>query len=89
MSQSKLDPCLFIGDTVIVVMYVDNILMWSTEDKGMINLTKMLNKEDVDLEEYNDTAGFLRVRLTKTSGGSLVMTQEDITNCIIIVVSLL
>ena len=33
LKKSKLDPCLFIGDTVIAVMYVDDILMWYTEDK--------------------------------------------------------
>ena len=33
LKQIKLDPCLFIGDTVIAVMYVDDILMWYTEDK--------------------------------------------------------
>ena len=29
--QSELDPCLFIGANVIAVMYVDDILMWSTD----------------------------------------------------------
>ena len=32
LKEIRLDLCLFIQDTVIVVMYVDNILMWSTED---------------------------------------------------------
>ena len=43
LKKSKLDPCLFIGDTVIAVMYVENILMWSTEDQNMTDLTKLLN----------------------------------------------
>ena len=45
----KLDPCLFIGDTVIAVMYVDDILRWSTEDQNMSDLTKLLNTEVVDI----------------------------------------
>ena len=51
LKQSKLDPCLFTGDTVIAVMYVDDILMWSTEDQHMVDLGKLLNKNGVDLEE--------------------------------------
>ena len=31
VKQRKLDTRLFIGDMVIAVMYVDDILMWSTE----------------------------------------------------------
>ena len=33
MAQSKLDLCLFIEDTVIAVIYVDTILMWSTKNR--------------------------------------------------------
>ena len=66
LKQSKLDPCLFIGDTVIAVMYVDYILMWSTEDQNIIDLKKLLNTEVVDLEEGNYADEFLGVQLTKT-----------------------
>ena len=51
LKQRKLDPCLFIGYMVIVVMYVENIFMWSTEDQNMIDLKKLLNIEGVDIEE--------------------------------------
>ena len=83
LKQSKLDLCLFIGETVISVIYVDNILLWSTEDQNMIDLTKLLNIEGVDLEEENDAAGFLGVQLTKTAGGSMMMTQEGLIERII------
>ena len=61
LKQSKLDPCLFIGDTVIAVMHVDNILMWSTEDQNMTDLIKFFNTAGVDLEKENDAAGFLGI----------------------------
>ena len=83
LKKSKLDPCLFIGDMVIAVIYVDGILIWSTEDENMIDLTKLLNIEGVDLEEENDSAGFLGVKLTNTSGGSMMMTQEGVIDRII------
>ena len=75
LEQSKLDPCLFIGNTVIAVMYVDNILMWSTDDIHMIDLARMLNKEGIDLEEENYAARFIGVKVTKTSRGMMVTTK--------------
>ncbi|EJK76701.1 hypothetical protein THAOC_01525 [Thalassiosira oceanica] len=31
MEVSKIDPCLFVGDKVIAICYVDDILFWSTD----------------------------------------------------------
>ena len=72
-----------IGDTGIVVLYVDDLLMWSTEDTYMIYLGKLLNKAGVGIEGENDAAGFIGVKLTKTSGGSLTMTQEGLIGRIV------
>ena len=73
LKQSKLDPCLFIGDTVITVVYVDDLFIWSTEDKRMIDLGQMLNKAGIGIEEENDAFGCLGVKLTKTSEGPTMM----------------
>ena len=59
LEQSKPDPCLFIGESVIAVMYVDVILMWSTDDNHMIDLARMLNKEGVDLKKKMTLQGSL------------------------------
>ena len=83
MKQIKLDPCLFIVDKLIAVMYVYDILMCSTEDQNMIDLTKLLNTEGIDLEEKNCAAGFLGVNLNNTAGGSMMMTQEGLIESII------
>ncbi|KAL7532071.1 hypothetical protein ACHAXR_006179 [Thalassiosira sp. AJA248-18] len=84
MVQSDLDPCLFIGDTVIAVMYVDDVLMWSTDTDNIYALGERLRKEGVELEEEDDAAGFLGVKLVKSSKtGQMVMTQEGLINRII------
>ena len=83
MKQSKLDPCLFVGDKVMVVLYVDDLLLWSTADQCIIDIGNELNEVGVDLEEEDDVAGFLGVKLTKTPNGSMVMTQESLTDRII------
>ena len=68
---------------MISVMYVDDILMSSTEDQNKIDLTKLLNTESVNIEEENDAAGFLGVQLTNTAGGYMMMNQEGLIDRII------
>ena len=61
MTQSKLDPCLFIGKHVMLVIYVDGVLYWSSDEKYIYELGTKLCEEQVDLEEESDAAGFLGV----------------------------
>lgn len=58
MRQSELDPCLFIGDTVVAVIYVDDVLLWSTNKDHIYALGERLRDEGVELEEEGDAAGF-------------------------------
>ena len=84
MKQSELDPCLFVSDTVIAVMYVDDILMWSTHEDHIYALGELLRAEGVDLEEEDDAAGFLGVKLNKDAKtGQMVMMQEGLIDRII------
>ena len=79
MKQSDLDPCLFIGPNCIAVMYVDDILMWSTDVDNIYSLGERLREAGVDLEEEGDAAGFLGVKLSRVAGTrQLVMTQEGL-----------
>ena len=84
MKQSTLDPCLFIGEKCIAVMYVDDILMWSTDVNHIYALGESLRESGVELEEEGDAAGFLGVKLSRVDGtNQLVMTQEGLTSRII------
>ena len=49
----------------------------------MIDLAQLLKKEGVDLEVENDATGVLGVKMTKTSGGMTVMTQEGLVDRIV------
>ncbi len=70
LKQSDLDPCLFIGDKVICVVYVDDLLFWSTTDQNIIDLANLLCEEGVELEEEGDAAGFLGVKLERDADGT-------------------
>ena len=56
LKQLNLDSCMFIGDKVIAVMYVDDILMWSPTADHIYELGTALRKLGVDLEEDDDAA---------------------------------
>jgi len=61
MEVSTLDPCLFVGDKVICICYVDDILFWA-KDKAYINeLSSNLPVQGLLLEQKDDAAGFLGV----------------------------
>ena len=75
---------MFIGDKVIAVVYVDDILMWSPNADHIYELGTALHKLGVDLEEEDDATGFLGVKLTKVGeAGQIMMTQEGLTDRII------
>jgi hypothetical protein len=61
MRQSMHDPCLFIGDKVIAVCYVDDLLFWAKDPKDITELMVELRKKGLDLEKEDDCAGFLGV----------------------------
>ena len=82
--QSELDPCLFVSEHVICIMYVDDILFWSKDEKHIHELVMKLRAEGVDLEQEDDAAGFLGVRLEKDEAtGLLEMKQTGLIDRII------
>jgi hypothetical protein len=59
MVQSKLDPCLFVGEKVICISYVDDFIFWACGEKAIHHIAIRLRKVRVDLEQETDAAGFL------------------------------
>lgn len=56
LKQSKLDhPCLFIGERVTCIIYVDDLLFWSPKEEYIYDLGEQLRAGEVELklkEEY-------------------------------------
>ena len=77
MKQSSLDPCLFVGDKVIAIQYVDDLLFWSRDEKDIYDLAMALRNEGVDLEEESDAAGFLGVSLIRDPDTNLLEMRQD------------
>ena len=62
INPSKVDPCVFIVEDVIVLVYIDDCLIFS-QDKDKINqlIDKLKNKEKLDLTDEGDVDKFLGV----------------------------
>ena len=63
MQQPKMDPCLFIGNKVVAIIYVDDILFCSVDENNSHDLAMKLRSQGVDLEQGDDAAGFLGITL--------------------------
>ena len=65
LRQSNKDPCLFIGKTVIAVVYVDNILFYSRSNDEINAVIDHLKRNDVQICHEGDAAGFLGVDISR------------------------
>ena len=64
INQSKVDPCVFIGEDVIVLVCVDGCLMFSRNKDKINQLTdKLKNKEKLDLTDEGDVDKYLGVEI--------------------------
>ena len=71
LEQSK-DPCLFVGEKVICVVYVDDLIFWSKDTVAINDSAMQLRELGVDLEQEDDAAGFLGVTLERDPETSLL-----------------
>ncbi len=76
LEQSKFDPCLFIGPNVICVVYVNNLIFWSKEVPLINPFAMELCKFGVDLEQEDNAAGFLGVRLDPDASSGLLEKKQ-------------
>eukprot|EP00956_Cyclotella_meneghiniana_P011824 scaffold16629_cov44-Cyclotella_meneghiniana.AAC.1 len=81
--KSNFDPCLFIGTKVIVVVYVDDCLLYAKEDKHIEDLLAQLRERKVQINREGSAEGFLGVDVSYSSTDSISLTQEGLTKRII------
>ena len=49
MLQYNIDTCLFIGDKVICIVYVDNLIFWAKDESYIHDLAIKLRDLGVDI----------------------------------------
>ena len=80
--QSKVDPCLFIKGTVLLVLYVDDAALFSP-DSAAINREIESLKKSFELTDEGELHDYLGTRLTKQADGRIELQQKKtIDNCL-------
>jgi hypothetical protein len=77
LQQSETDPCLFVNDKVICLVYVDDTLFFAEEMSDIDDLIEDLEKTMV-LEVEDDVAGFLGVHIDRRDDGTINLTQTGL-----------
>jgi hypothetical protein len=86
LKQSELDPCLFIGKKVIVVVYVDDLLLFSKDDAEFDKLIDSIKKANVAIRREGTAEGFLGIDIKREdspSGPQITLLQTGLTQRII------
>jgi hypothetical protein len=84
-SIADVDPCLFISDNVICLVYIDDTLFFSPKQEYIDQvIDKLHHEQEMDLEVEQDVAGFLGVHLDHDpSTGCIKLTQTGLIKHII------
>ena len=79
--QSATDPCVFIGKNSIVLVYVDDCLIFSKKNSGISDrlIRSLTNgKEKFEFTDEGDMSKYLAVDITKHIDGSIEFTQSHL-----------
>ena len=82
-SMDDVDPCLFISDRVIIIVYVDDTLIFSPKAEYIDDVLSKLRAADMTLEEEDSVAGFLGVQIEHLADGRIKLTQKGLIQRII------
>jgi len=81
--QSTSDPCLFMKEDCVYVVYVDDCLFFAQNQTIIDNVIEGIRDEGIALKKEDDVAGFLGVQLIKHKDGRIKRTQTGLIKRII------
>ncbi len=82
LTASKFNPCLFISKSLIVIIYVDDILIHGKSDDEINELIEQLKQDDITLHREGTAEWFLGVNIQQ-DGNQIMLLQEGLTKQII------
>ena len=83
-SNPDVDPCLFVSDKVICLVYVDDTLFFSPKQEYIDEVIHKLKVDrKMDLEIESDVSGFLGVHVDRRADSTISLTQKGLTERII------
>jgi hypothetical protein len=84
VSKNEVDPCLFISDKVICIVYVDDTLLYSTKEAYIDEVLEKFKAFEMELEVKDSVAGFLGVHMEHNEKDrSIKLTQKGLIKRIV------
>ena len=77
------DPCLFISDKVVCLLYVDDSYLCAENEEDINEVVRKLNERGMQLSEEEKKAPFLGVKIDKLEDGTIRMNQTGLIDRII------
>ncbi len=81
--QSKIDPCLFIKNSVLFCLYVDDAICLTPHKKDADKLIKDLEKKGYILTDEGPMSAYLGIQVDRLSGNRISMKQPAFIDRII------
>jgi len=81
-SQSSIDPCLFIRKDIILIVYVDDCLLFAKNEAILDSFISSLQSE-FNLTCDGDVGAFLGIQFTRVSNNQLTLTQPGLISKIV------
>jgi hypothetical protein len=78
LSASKYDPCLFFGPYLIVIIYVDDILIYGKDDDVINGFIMKMHSEDITLNKVSMAEGCLGINIQHTNT-QINLTQSGLS----------
>ena len=73
-TQSLVDPCLFYQGKVVLVIYVDDCIIFTPEKTQADNLVEELDKK-FSIEDEGDATNYLGIHITRPTKDTIKMNQ--------------
>jgi len=82
-SQSDHDPCLFISEKVICLVYVDDCLFFAKDQQDIDTAIQKIKNTGMDLNVEDDVAGFLGVLINRNDDGTITLSQTGLIDRVV------
>ena len=82
MKPSAFDPCLFLSDNVIVLVYVDDLLVYGRTQADIDTFVDRIRQEEILLRKEDTAEGYLGVHIER-DGSTTVLKQTGLTRRVV------
>ena len=77
-SGSQRDPCLFIRNDCIIVLYVDDAILLARDEASLTKVLQELKDNDYNFNRDGDFTTYLGISINRSSDGSMKLSQPHL-----------